>query len=572
MRYALYGRPGMSSTAWTVAPLTCQPCQAAELRRHQGIPIFQGNNCQLKLESALPLQNERRTLRANHQRSRHVLVRSAAGRLSAPEAQEGNINGGKFASIVVPTALALMLCNMDRICMSVAILPMSAELNWAPSVQGIVQSAFLWGYTLTQYLGGSLADQYGGKKVMAYGIVWFSVASLLVPFAFSSTVAAAGLTLPAMIAARVMVGLGEGVALPCMNQLVGSNIPQARRSTALGACFSGFHSGNLVGLVLSPLILSAFGWRTLFLAFGIFGGPLLLLWQLMVPNKRSPQQQHSQGQFEAQPAASEALASGPGTTTMLRTSLSALEVQAVASTQPTGGNAATSDGAQNQPSRSDSRSQTDAEPAPLRQARVGVRDLLGARAVWAIVIANIVNHWGYFIFLFHIPSYFVQTLGLNLRTSAFLSLLPWAVMAVGSTSAGLLADSYIRRGVPVTLVRKRLQTVAFLGPAVALAALSQPGISKNLAVALMTAALGITSLGQAGFVANISDVAPKHAGKLFGLCNTFGSSAGILGVTGVGFILEKTGSYALVFQMTTALYLFGALFWNLFCETDVKFA
>jgi hypothetical protein len=49
-----------------------------------------------------------------------------------------------------------------------------------------------------------------------------------------------------------------------------------------------------------------------------------------------------------------------------------------------------------------------------------------------------------------------QTLGLNLRTSAFLSLLPWAVMAVGSTSAGLLADSYIRRGVPVTLVRKVL--------------------------------------------------------------------------------------------------------------------
>jgi hypothetical protein len=39
--------------------------------------------------------------------------------------------------------------------------------------------------------------------------------------------------------------------------------------------------------------------------------------------------------------------------------------------------------------------------------------------------------------------------------------------------------------------------VAFLGPAVALAALSQPGISKNLAVALMTAALGITSLGVA---------------------------------------------------------------------------
>ena len=40
-----------------------------------------------------------------------------------------------------------MLCNMDRICMSVAILPMSQELGWAPSVQGVIQSSFLWGYT-----------------------------------------------------------------------------------------------------------------------------------------------------------------------------------------------------------------------------------------------------------------------------------------------------------------------------------------------------------------------------------------------------------------------------------------
>ena len=38
--------------------------------------------------------------------------------------------------------------------------------------------------------------------------------------------------------------------------------------------------------------------------------------------------------------------------------------------------------------------------------------------------------------------------------------------------------------------------------------------------------------GQAGFVANMSDIAPRHAGRLFGLCNTFGSLAGILGVAG----------------------------------------
>lgn len=33
-------------------------------------------------------------------------------------------------------------------------------------------------------------------------------------------------------------------------------------------------------------------------------------------------------------------------------------------------------------------------------------------------------------------------------------------------------------------------------------------------------------------MANMSDIAPRHAGLLFGLCNTFGSFAGILGVSG----------------------------------------
>lgn len=47
-----------------------------------------------------------------------------------------------------------------------------------------------------------------------------------------------------------------------------------------------------------------------------------------------------------------------------------------------------------------------------------------------------------------------QVLGLNLRSSAFLSLLPWVVMAVGSTSAGLLADGLVKGGLPIATVRK----------------------------------------------------------------------------------------------------------------------
>ena len=82
-------------------------------------------------------------------------------------------------------------------------------------LQGIVQSAFLYGYMATQLLGGTLADRLGGERelclkhaychaitsdagkhvtctagkvVMACGIAWFSLASLLLPVALSSPV------------------------------------------------------------------------------------------------------------------------------------------------------------------------------------------------------------------------------------------------------------------------------------------------------------------------------------------------------------------------------------------------
>jgi MFS family permease len=84
----------------------------------------------------------------------------------------------------------LLVCNMDRICMSVAVIPMSQSFGWSPSVQGFVGSAFLWGYMATQLLGGEAADWYGGRKVISFAIAFFSLASML-PTMLSQVVPAA---------------------------------------------------------------------------------------------------------------------------------------------------------------------------------------------------------------------------------------------------------------------------------------------------------------------------------------------------------------------------------------------
>jgi len=455
----------------------------------------------------------------------HTKTGEAAAAVAASSAatakEEGHNSSSTFLRTVIPTAFALLLCNMDRICLSVAMLPIAKELGWAEGVQGIVQSAFLWGYLANQLLGGTLADKFGGKKVMAAGIIFFSLASALLPLvAVTPLTASLGITLPAVLAVRFLVGFGEGVALPCMNNLIATRILPTQRATALGMCFMGFHTGNLVGLIISPLILYHLGWRSLFYIFGLFGAPLLALWSFIVPdlNKNS----------------SAATIESPTT--------------ASTSTAPSSGASAT-------------------KAAP---STVSLGAMLTNRAVWAIIVANFCNHWGYFMYLNWMPTYFYKVLGMDLRASSFMSFLPWLVMAAGSSFSGIISDALVRSGtMSPTSVRKSVQTIAFLGPVVPLLVLAGGGLTPTQAVVAMTMALGITSLGQ--FVTNMSDVAPRHAGRLFGLCNTFGSFAGILGVSVAGLLVEKTGSFALVFQITAALNIIGTVVWNMFATAEKQF-
>lgn len=69
------------------------------------------------------------------------------------------------------------------------------------------------GYLLTQVLGGVWADKFGGKRVLSFGVIWWSMATALTPLA-------ASLGLPVLLVMRACMGVGEGVAMPAMNNLL----------------------------------------------------------------------------------------------------------------------------------------------------------------------------------------------------------------------------------------------------------------------------------------------------------------------------------------------------------------
>lgn len=67
---------------------------------------------------------------------------------------------------------------------------------------------------MTRIAGGWLAGRFGGKIILGCGVVFWSVFTLLTPFA-----AAGGMT--TLIVARILMGMGEGITFPSIYALFG---------------------------------------------------------------------------------------------------------------------------------------------------------------------------------------------------------------------------------------------------------------------------------------------------------------------------------------------------------------
>ncbi|MBA0831732.1 hypothetical protein Goarm_016174, partial [Gossypium armourianum] len=426
--------------------------------------------------------------------------------------------------IVLLCFAAFLLCNMDRVNMSIAILPMSKEFNWNSATVGLIQSSFFWGYLLTQILGGIWADKIGGKLVLGFGVVWWSVATILTPIA-------AKIGLPFLLIMRAFMGIGEGVAMPAMNNLLSKWIPVSERSRSLALVYSGMYLGSVTGLAFSPILIHKFGWPSVFYSFGSLGSIWFALWLRKAYS--SPEEDPELSKEEKK--------------LIMGGSISK-------------------------------------EPVKVIPWRL----ILSKAPVWALIISHFCHNWGTFILLTWMPTYYNQILALayvseetwhlssaliallgmrhevsmahssgagciavlkfNLTESGLLCVLPWLTMAAFANIGGWIADTLVSRGLSITAVRKArissslileiMQSIGFLGPAFFLTQLSYVR-TPAMAVLCMACSQGSDAFSQSGLYSNHQDIGPRYAGVLLGLSNTAGVLAGVFGTAATGYILQR---------------------------------
>jgi len=178
---------------------------------------------------------------------------------------------------------------MDRINISVTAPLIMKELKWDEASLGIILSSFFLGYTLLQIPGGWLADRYGGKTVLACGVLWWSVFTMLTPLARSIT---------AMVLVRTLMGIGEGVNFPSIQSVTTKWIPVAERSRVMGFTLSGISVGNIIAFPLAAWIMLTLGWRSVFYIFGLFGFIWCFFWLRLASNRPEEDKTISHGELD----------------------------------------------------------------------------------------------------------------------------------------------------------------------------------------------------------------------------------------------------------------------------------
>jgi len=119
-----------------------------------------------------------------------------------------------------------------------------------------------------------LAARLGGKAVLGFGVLWWSLFTLLTPLSAMTS-------FPVLIGARILMGLGEGVAFPATYNLLGRWVPLKERSRAASFNLSAIALGTLFAVSTTPFIVLAFGWPAVFYAFGGVGFVWFLFWWLL---------------------------------------------------------------------------------------------------------------------------------------------------------------------------------------------------------------------------------------------------------------------------------------------------
>uniref|UniRef100_A0A182ST52 Major facilitator superfamily (MFS) profile domain-containing protein n=1 Tax=Anopheles maculatus TaxID=74869 RepID=A0A182ST52_9DIPT len=226
--------------------------------------------------------------------------------------------------------------------------------------------------------------------------------------------------------------------------------------------------------------------------------------------------------------------------------------------------------------------------------------ILTSAPMIALTIAHSCHNWGFWTLLTEMPTYMKEVLEKDIKKNALLSSLPYLVMWILSFVFSPLSDFLINRQYLSRVAsRKLFNTIGLWVPMVALLGLAfVPKGGSDLAIVLLTLAVGINSATYLGFQVNHIDLAPNHAGTMMGITNCAANIMSIIAPLIVGQVISDAVSdgggrrerdpltlslisldihlqtdpvqWRRVFYIAAGVYFFGNLTFIIFGKADIQ--
>ena len=415
--------------------------------------------------------------------------------------------------LILMSFLAVFICYIDRVNISVAIIPMQSQFQWSDAQVGLILGSFYFGYMITMILGGYLADKFGGKKVLGYGLLLWSLFTVLTPsFAYTG--------FWALIFIRILMGLGEGVTFPSWHSMYARWIPFKERTRAIAITNSGISVGTVFGYVFAAIIISKLSWEWVFYIFGFFG----IFWYFFWKNSITSYPEENK-------------------------KISQKELKLI----------------------------LDEAPSNTKAPKIPLVKLIKNVPFMAISIATFCNNWALYTFLSYLPRFISDPtsnggLGIDIDSSLFIFLIfiPSIASIFSLILGGYLADHFIKKGKKIIIVRKSVNSLGFFGSAIVLFLIPfQDSISSIMI--LLCATNFFAGVGAGGFGVNHADLGPKYTGALVGISGSIGMIAAIFSPIIAGIILQVTNSWTLIFNLCSAVLAFGGLSYLFLASAEKQF-
>lgn len=479
----------------------------------------------------------------------------------------------EYAPILALCWFVALLSALDRVAMSVAILPLSTEYYLTDTAKGAISSVFSVGYGLGIIPAGLLVASVSPRLVMAGGVTLWSLATFGTPIAANlihlvqdggsmsnaeiatSVLYVAENTTPLLIMRSVM-GAAESVVLPTIQRMLANWVPSSKKSLSIAAVYSGFQIGTVCAYLLSPWVMDNVGWRGLFYVYGGVGALWLIPWWLLA--KDSPKASLETASLDTSNASATV---SYGDSKTLVNELKEKDAKFIVEQRLVDENGEEAFGVVDSEITSWEEAQEVFKDAPWKE-------ILTSKSAWAVTIAHAANNWGVYNMLSWAPTFYAEQYGLNVKESAFLSILPSIAGAVGGLIAGYTADKIMGSFVEDdnvekrTLVRRGFQSLALFGPASFLLMLAyhipeDPTVTQFL----LTGAVGFAAFNAAGYSAAPQEKAgEKWAGLLYSITTLPGVVFGSVGVYITGQILDLTNqNWTGVWSLNGAIDIIGGL-------------